>query len=296
MEQALTTSEAKHAYLILAHGQYELLHLLVSSIDDPRNDIYIHLDIKAGEIPSHIQTSQARLTWIPRRLDVRWGDVSIAEAEYELFAVAQAQGKYAYYHLLSGVDLPLKSQDYIHEFFAQHAGKEFVGYYHGEDLEASLLRKVRRRHLFPKHFRGKGLSFQMRRVIRALYLKLQEQLGITRNDNIDFHKGTQWVSITDALVRELLEHRDEILSLYRGSFCCDEVFIQTYLASSPLSANIYDIDDEARGCMREIGWADGVLTDFGSEDLEKFRKSEALFARKFNESDMDFLHEVLRHE
>lgn len=36
----------KHAYLIIAHNEFELLKLLVSQIDDVRNDIYIHIDKK----------------------------------------------------------------------------------------------------------------------------------------------------------------------------------------------------------------------------------------------------------
>ena len=37
----------KHAYLILAHMHLRQLRTLVSLLDDPRNDIYIHIDRKA---------------------------------------------------------------------------------------------------------------------------------------------------------------------------------------------------------------------------------------------------------
>lgn len=36
----------KHAYLIIAHNQFALLKELLKSIDDERNDIYIHIDKK----------------------------------------------------------------------------------------------------------------------------------------------------------------------------------------------------------------------------------------------------------
>lgn len=36
----------KHAYLIIAHNEFELLKLLIDRIDDARNDIYIHIDQK----------------------------------------------------------------------------------------------------------------------------------------------------------------------------------------------------------------------------------------------------------
>ena len=36
----------KHAYLILAHNEFVILERLIQSIDDERNDIYIHFDGK----------------------------------------------------------------------------------------------------------------------------------------------------------------------------------------------------------------------------------------------------------
>ena len=32
----------KHAYLIMAHSQWELLEQLLKALDDERNDIYLH--------------------------------------------------------------------------------------------------------------------------------------------------------------------------------------------------------------------------------------------------------------
>lgn len=50
-------------------------------------------------------------------MDVRWGDISVVDAEFALFDEAYRRGEYSYYHLLSGVDMPLKTQNYIHRFF-----------------------------------------------------------------------------------------------------------------------------------------------------------------------------------
>ena len=113
----------KHAYLILAHGSYTLLQRLVSTIDDERNDIFIHIDRKQTELP-RLQVKYSRLFLLDaERVSVFWGDVSVVAAEFALMAFAHKRGDYAYYHLLSGVDLPLKSQNDIHAFFEAHQGK-----------------------------------------------------------------------------------------------------------------------------------------------------------------------------
>jgi glycoside transferase family 14 len=283
----------KHAYLILAHGSYSLLQRLVSAIDDERNDIFIHIDRKQKELP-RIQVRHSRLFLLDReRVSVFWGDVSVVAAEFALMASAYKQGEYAYYHLLSGVDLPLKSQNDIHDFFETHQGKEFIGFYDGADLSVSLVRKVQRYHLFAQDFRGSGLVFLAKRIARALAIRAQELLGIKRHTNIRFAKGTQWWSLTGALIESLLSKQDEILSLYKHTFCADEIAIQTYVYNSPFMAQVFAPKDEAKSSLRHIGWRDGALYDWTRADYEDLKHSTALFARKFNEEDPDFLDSII---
>ena len=45
----------------------------------------------------------------------QWGGYSQIQSELILFQAAWEHG-YEYYHLISGVDLPIKTQDEIHEF------------------------------------------------------------------------------------------------------------------------------------------------------------------------------------
>ena len=283
----------KHAYLILAHGSYALLQRLVSAIDDERNDIFIHIDSKQKELP-RLHVKYSRLFLLDKeRVSVFWGDVSVVVAEFALMNFAYKQGEYAYYHLLSGVDLPLKSQNDIHAFFEEHQGKEFIGFYDGADLSSSLVRKVQRYHLFPQDFRGSGLVFLTKRIVRALAIRMQEFLGFKRNAKICFAKGTQWWSLTGSLIEQLLAKQDEILSLYKYTFCSDEIAIQTYVYNSPFMAQVFAPDNEAKSSLRHIGWRDGALYDWTRVDYEGLKHSTALFARKFNEKDPDFLDSIV---
>ncbi len=43
----------KHAYLIMAHDNFEQLKILLDLIDDYRNDIYLHIDKKLKLIFHH---------------------------------------------------------------------------------------------------------------------------------------------------------------------------------------------------------------------------------------------------
>ena len=107
----------RHAYLIMAHNEWELLNTLLSLIDDERNDIFLHIDKKVKNMPNLYQPKFSKLYLTPKRYDVRWGDVGQVHSEMHLFKTAKEHGPYQYYHKLSGVDLPIKTQDYIHHFF-----------------------------------------------------------------------------------------------------------------------------------------------------------------------------------
>jgi len=283
----------KHAYLILAHNEPELLSLLVERLDDVRNDIYIHFDRKLSVLPD-IKTQHAGLYILKDRVDVRWADVSMLEAEYKLFhAVVDSGSQYSHHHLISGVDLPLKNQDYIHSFFAQHQGKEFVGL-HQRPMNSHADRALHYWHPFTRSFRGSGCVFAIKRILRYLVIQTQVLLGIRRNATIPFHKGGQWVSITRELIDYLLEQEDRAFTIFSRTFGADEYFVPTLIWDTPFMERLFDATDESRGAMRCIGWrADGQLIDFTSQDLPALQQTEYLFARKFNSRDKAFLQEIL---
>lgn len=283
----------KQAYLILAHNEPELLSLLVERLDDVRNDIYIHFDRKLSILPD-IKTQHAGLYILEDRVDVRWADVSMLEAEYKLFhAVVDSGCQYSHHHLISGVDLPLKNQDYIHSFFAQHQGKEFVGL-HQRPMNSHADRALHYWHPFTRSFRGSGCVFAIKRILRYLVIQTQVLLGIRRNTTIPFHKGGQWVSITRELIDYLLEQEDRAFTIFSRTFGADEYFVPTLIWDTPFMEHLFDATDESRGAMRYIGWrADGQLIDFTPQDLPALQQTEYLFARKFNSRDKVFLQEIL---
>jgi len=74
-----------HAYLIIAHDQFDLLESLLKCIDDERNDIYIHIDSHSKLDISRIQSvlQNSRVEFVPR-IHIRWGGFDMVRCEYEL--------------------------------------------------------------------------------------------------------------------------------------------------------------------------------------------------------------------
>ena len=284
--------QIKHAYLILAHHEFDILGRLLIALDHEQNDIFIHVDRKVGTLPQ-LATRFAHLYVLEERIDVRWGDVSVIEAELLLFEEAQKRGPYGHYHLLSGVDMPLRSQAEIHTFFNNHAGKLFIGFSAGDQSE-QITRKVRRYHLFPRHFRTvSGTTGSIRRVIRFLGLRLQFLFAVYRHRAINFKKGTQWVSVTEPFVSYVLTQKKHILAQYKMTFCADGIVLQTLCWNSSFRADIYDVALEGTGSQRLIRWKDNVLHDWGNDDFDELISANYMFARKFNSSQIEIVDRLL---
>lgn len=118
----------KHAYLIIAHTEFKLLENLISILDYPYNDIFVHIDKKV-EYTIQYKPHHSKLIVVSdeNRCNVVWGEDSQIHCELVLYRLAYETEKYDYFHLLSGIDMPLKSQEFIHNFFEQHKGTEFIG-------------------------------------------------------------------------------------------------------------------------------------------------------------------------
>ena len=273
----------KHAYLIIAHTQPELLKKLLKKLDDERNDIYLHIDSKAkdyplDEIAAVVKKSKCIFT---ERTDVKWGSYSQIHCEMLLLKEAVKE-EHAYYHLLSGMDLPIKSQDEIHAFFEMHEGLEFVD----EDLpkisEAALSR-VKYTHKFY------GKAGTMTDVLGALSSKGQKLLGVDRTkkyEGIVFQKGRNWFSITHGLAKRVAEKEEWIKEVFDKSVCGDELFLQTIARNSEFAKNICNPNTMPEvPDTRYIDWERGSNNNpyvFKVSDYEELMNAKALFARKFD--------------
>lgn len=114
----------RHAYLIMAHGNLAQLSKLVSALDDERNDIYIYIDKKTKNFNEKMITATYSKVKFIEQINVNWGGYSIVKCELLLLeAAVKFNTDYVRYHLVSEADLPIKSQDYIHDFFEDNNGE-----------------------------------------------------------------------------------------------------------------------------------------------------------------------------
>ncbi|WP_288360218.1 beta-1,6-N-acetylglucosaminyltransferase [uncultured Bacteroides sp.] len=279
----------RHAYLIISHNEFMVLEKLVRALDVEWNDIYIHFDKKLKSCPA-FETLHAGLHILKERTDIRWGHISLIKAEYALFEAAYSRGGYSYYHLLSGVHFPLKSQDYIYNFFEGLKDKEVFASVPNCDYQTN--QKMRRYNFFMKNFMHK--DYRIRRLNQFLWkvcIRIQKELHIFRNKERSYKIASEWVSVTNRCVGYMLQNKKEVLKRYRFTLAGDEFFIPSELSESPLKDNIYYYDRLLK-CDFDGGSSPRV---YHSEDYEELLDSDCLFARKFSQTDMGIVNKILTH-
>ena len=264
-----------HAWLIIAHNEWGILQRLLSLLDAPGCDFYVHIDKKVKELP-HLKVEKGHLFMLENRLDVRWGSVLQIECELTLFEAAAAHVPYDFYHIISGVTLPLKPFEELDAWFASHSGKNiFSGLCRDEPYQETL--KVRRYSFFLRGFTSRSTIRQ--KVSQFLWkgaIAIQRVLHIEANRGKTFYKASNWVSLTEDAVRYILSHKKRILKSYRYSFCGDEFFVPSELMSSPLRERVLSYEQYL---LQKMGRA--TTAAFPLTELEGMKSSDYLFARKF---------------
>lgn len=274
-----------HAYLIIAHNEFEVLQKLLQALDDKRNDIYVHIDKKVKTLPT-LTVTQSRLYLLDKRVDVRWGTVSQIKAEYRLMEEAYRRGGYDYYHIISGTHYPLKSQDELHAYFDGLCGKSLLQPMESNDYQIDL--KLRRYNSFVGGFHHpiSWISRTSQFVWKAL-IRIQKICHIRQNKNRQYIQASNWASLSEEAVHYLLENKKVIVHDYRYSFCGDEFFVPTELAIGNMGHELFF---SSNMLYQQLGRAQ--TSYFTMADYEEIMTSNCLFARKFSGQDMDIIERI----
>lgn len=284
----------RHAYLIIAHTNIYQLNKLINLIDDPRNDIYLLIDKKSKLDTSELTKCKYSNLNLVDRLDIFWGGFSQIKAELSLFEAAIVND-YSYYHLISGMDLPLHSQDYIHKFFDKNSGYEYIAFVNDEIYKKT---KPSRRLRYYYRFQDKQYNNRLGRFLIKLQekidLPIQRRFKVNRLKNKDFviGYGTNWASVSDEFAKYIVYNKSWIYEIFNNSSCGDELYKQTLLLNGDFKDKLYikdklnDKKEDRQGTLRYINWWDGspkVWTIDDKEELLEARDRGYLFSRKFDE-------------
>ena len=282
----------KLAFLISAHNDPTQLKRLIASL--PTNAVFIvHIDAKADIKPFTSLIADARVCFIEDRTDVMWGSIGVVEAQMKMIRKAlefHRQEPIDYFVSLSGLDYPLRSNEYLESFFKEHQGREWIVTLcmEGQGEAARLYREHR-------YFNYKSWKYgTLKSKFRVALRKMSYALGIRkklrfRDGGREYvlHKGSMWWAISPELARLALSYWDEhpqYVRYFYDGFAPDETFIPTLTAHSPFAEKAVCIEGRFNGLesltpLTCIDYTNGSKV-FTEVDYDQLIGSDKLFCRK----------------
>lgn len=264
----------RQAWLIIAHNEFSVLQRLITLLDAPDSDFYVHFDRKLKDLPE-LRVEKGRLSVLTDRIDVRWGTVSQIRVELLLMKTALSGGPYAHYHILSGTHLPLKTREELVSFYDAHAGEEIMRFWEEDKGDADF--KIRRYHFPVRNLKSPRTALRkLSQWMWTAVLKVQKTLGIRHYTAEEFRKTDQWLSLTEKACRYLVGHTEYLLHKYKWAFCPDEYFIASELMKDPGTFTIYDCPG-----LLHVEFVHESPKVFSLGDYARLQETGCFWARKF---------------
>jgi Core-2/I-Branching enzyme len=271
------------AYFLLVHRYPDQFKSLFKAIYAPGNQYVVHIDKSSGpaladDLSEFLRPYQGVAIIEPQ--DALWGGYSLVHAELRgMTKLLAMDDRWTHYINLSGQDFPLKSQDYMRQFFMAHPGKQFIRAVDQRLVRPDTINRI-------SHYFLEQQGNMVATGVARAYLP-----GHTP------FIGTQWKAVTRSFCQHVCHDPrvDKFKDFYANSFIADEGFFQTVMQNSGHHGQIMNDD------LRMIDWVpDGPIKlrprNFGRGDLSRLQDSRDLFARKFDAvEDPDILPLLERH-
>lgn len=277
----------------MAYKDPEQLGRLIQTLNGKDSAFYLHLDKKSNisdfkGVLSKLNNN-ANITLLPR-FNSYWRGPGIITAILHGLDNALKDKIFNRIVLLSGQDYPIKSLNYISDFFDNNVGKNFISYFrlpYPNWLDGGLTR-IKNYHftILGKTFLSPPVADPVHVYSKLFYKIIRIRFRKPREfpQGLEPYGGFAHWQITPEAAKEILDFidkRPDYLKFHKYSWVADELFFQTILLNTKNDALMKSI---VNNNLTYIKWIENksqseILT---TADFEEIKSSDKLFARKFD--------------
>lgn len=261
------------AHLILTYTNPKQTERMIMMMYHENFDFYIHVDKKFDINPHLFLKSLPNVYFINNRVDVKWAGFSTVIATFECIKEIVGTGiPYQFINFLSGQDYPLKPAPEIYTFFKENIGKEFLSYRDFKnDWKEGLIRM--------ENYFLSSYSFPGKHRLEHLINKIMPNRKLPYNLH-PYGKSMFWMLSPEVAmyVVNKVENDKKLRQFFSFSWASDEFVFQTMILNSRYKNRVVNNN------YRYIDWSAGGANPkvLNETDFEKLKKTEMLFARKFD--------------
>lgn len=276
----------KIAHLILAHTAPQQLERLVKRLRHTDAYFFIHIDAKSDIKPFKYLSDIHNVRFVNKRVRVYWGGYSQVQASINGFKEIMASGiEFDYVNLLSGMDYPIKSTSYIHDFLTDNPGKVFMHCVPIMEQWKEAASRITGYHLANVNFPGK---YKAEHIINKLMPSRSLRGGMVAAGR------SQWFTASAASIKYIIDYVNNnpwIARFFKLSWGADEIMFHTILYNSPFREAIQSDN------LTYTDWTRGGASPklLSTDDLRELQQTDKLFARKFDERKEGYVMDLLDH-
>ena len=261
-------------------------------LSTPDCAFYVHVD-KKSDISDFSGIYGDNVFMSEQRVPVYWAEFSQVEVAMLLIRQALASSaNYDYFALLHGSDYPLQSGQYIRRFLEANSGAEFISMVR---VPAPGYPLTRINHLW----------YPSDQPIKRFVMRALGKIGLAERDyraylcGLEAYAGDACWTLSRAaclFILEFMQANPHVVRFFRDSFGPDETFFHTILGNSPFGRR-------ARRSVLYTDWPGGgphpslldekQISYFEQQERicveDQFGPGEALFARKFSDTNLDLV-------
>jgi hypothetical protein len=283
----------KIAFLITAYNHPDHLVRTIRKLISKDSAFFIHIDKKSNLSEFVMKLSKLNnltdIKLLPR-FNGSWGGSGMIYAILSGLNEILKVKKFNRIVLMSGQDYPIKSSDYIFEYFNRHDKNNYLRYFKlpYDEWHLGGMNRINRYHfrLFGKTYISPPVNEPGDAYAKLFYKMVSLRFPEPREfpKGLQPHGGYNWWKITPDAAQEILNFihkRPDFLKFYKYTLLADEMFFQTILLNSKNDSLLNSIVNDD---LEHTKWNPGsshpaILT---SSDIDAIKNSTALFARKFD--------------
>jgi hypothetical protein len=285
------------AFLYFVYNNPIIIKRTISRLNSDKCKFIIHVDRKA-DITQFNEICGENIFFCKNRIAVHWGEFSGIKAIISLVREGLKICKeFDYFVLLSGSEYPIKSREYIFNYFEKNTPSEFISMIKMPNMEAgkpiSRINEIRIQSEMPV----KRFAFRILSKIGFAKRNYKEHLN-----ELEPYAGNTWWALTNDACRYILEFiskNEQYCKYFENTFAPEEMFFHTILGNSKfktkIKRNIMYEDWSNRGSHPKM------INDYHVEYFinnknvitsDYFGNGENIFARKFSNLNMNLLEKI----
>lgn len=265
------------AHLIMAYKNPEQLERLIKRLDYCQFDIFIHLDKKIDARAFKYMANFNRVFFINNRIVCNWGGFSFVRAiTNSIREILSNNEDYEYINLISAQDYPIKTNDYIYNYIKKNQGLSFLSY--DESSKSDWWKHaVTRYELY--HFTD--INIKGRYLVQGILNRYMPKRRFPVDWVLYGSAVSSWWTITTDCAQYIVDYLDnnpKLMNFMKFTWAADEFLYASIIMNSPFR------DKTINNNLRYIEWEEGKSNPriFNLNDFKSLKRSEHLFARKFD--------------